>query len=97
MPQTETLGEQAILRIDHVGVIVFREFCSKAIRGLRTAAVTDAVWNDEVVFRRIEWLAGTEQLAGEVWREHAGRRTAGAVEYQNGLTRRFANGRVMYA
>ena len=81
MVHPETFGKQPILRIDHVGVIIFREFCSKAIRGLRTAAVTDAVRNDDVVFRRIEWLAGTEQLASEVWREHAGRRNAGAVEY----------------
>src|SRR6516165_8234063 len=50
MVQTETLGEQAILRVNHVGVIVFGEFRFQTIGRLQAFAVSDAVGDDDVIF-----------------------------------------------
>ena len=91
MPQAETLGEQTILRVDHVGVIVCGEFRFKTIRRLCAFAVTDAVGNDDVIFGGVEWLAWAEKLTGEISRKHAGGRAGGAMQHQHRLPGRLAD------
>jgi hypothetical protein len=56
---------------------------------------TDTVGNDDVVFRRIEELAGAEQLTAEGRRQHAGGRAARAVEHQHRLAGGLADGSVV--
>jgi hypothetical protein len=91
MLDAEPFGEQPIMRIDHVLVIILREHRLHAVRRLRRFAVADAVGNDDVVFRRIERLAGAEQFAAEIRRQHAGRRAARAVQHQHRLPARLAD------
>src|SRR5215472_1283527 len=49
MAHAETFGEQAVLRLDHVGIVVFREFRFQPVGRLCAFAVTDAVRDDDVV------------------------------------------------
>src|SRR6266478_8302663 len=57
--------------------------------------MADAVGNDDVIFRCIERLALTEQLAGEARRQHARRRAAGAVQHQHRLAVRLTDGGIV--
>jgi hypothetical protein len=93
----ESFLDQAVLRVDHVLVIVFRKRRLHAVGRLRRFSVADAVGNDDVVFRRIQRLAGAEQLAREARRQHARRRAARTVQHQHRLTGRLADGGIMKA
>ena len=62
--------DQAILRVDHVAIVVVRKCRLHAVGGFRGFAVADAVGNDDEVFRGVERLAGTEQFAGKGRRQH---------------------------
>ena len=95
MLDAEPLGDEPILRVDHVGIVVFRKPGLQAVGGLQRFAVADAVGNDDVVFARIERLAGSEHLAGEARRQHRCRRAAGAVQHQHRLAGRRAHGGVV--
>jgi hypothetical protein len=95
MLDAEPLGDEPIMRIDHVVVVVFRKCGLRPVGWLQRFAVADAVGNDDVVFRRIERLAGSEHLAGKGWREHRRRRAAGAVQHQHRLAGRCAHGGVV--
>jgi hypothetical protein len=72
MLDAEVFGQQAMLRLDLVGIVVFRESGAETIRWLRAFAVADIVGNDDVVLRGVEWLAGPVEFAGEGRGEHAG-------------------------
>src|SRR6516225_3299065 len=86
MVQTETLGEQAILRVNHVGVIVFGEFRFQTIGRLQAFAVSDAVGDDDIIFGGVQRLARAEQLTGKIRGKHTGGRAATAVKHQHRLT-----------
>ena len=63
----EPLGDQPVLRIDHVVVTVFRKRRPRfASDGFADLAVADAVGNDDEILCRVERLARAEQFAGEV-------------------------------
>ena len=93
----EALLEQAILGVDHVGVVVPGEFRLEAVGGPGRFAVADAVREDDVVLGGVERLAGPEQLAGEGGRQHAGRRARRAVQHQHRLAGGLADRRVVQA
>ena len=65
MLHAQALGHQAVLRVDHVVVVVARKFRAQAVGGLARFSVADGVGKDDEVFRGIERLAGAEQLARE--------------------------------
>ena len=95
MVQAETFAEQAILRVNHVGVIVFGEFRFETIGRLRAFAVSDTVRDDDVIFGGVQRLARAEQLTGKISGKHAGGRAATAVKHQHRLTGRLAYRGVM--
>src|SRR5689334_23953851 len=61
----EVLRQQAMMRDDHVVVVVSRKFGTQAVGWLRRLAVPERVGNDEEVAARIERLAPSEELPGE--------------------------------
>ena len=56
---------QPVVRLDHVVVVVFREFGAQAVGRLARFAVADRIRNDDEMLGRIERLARAEQLAAE--------------------------------
>ena len=97
MTYAETFAEQAVLGVDHVGVIVLREFYLHAVRGLGAFAVADAVWNDDEIPGCVERLARAEQFSGEGGREHVCRRAAATMQDQHRLAGRLAHRSVVQA
>ena len=83
MVHLQSVGEQRVLRADHVVVGVLRKPRAKAVARLARLAVTDAVRQDDEVARGVEQLPGSEQLAAERAREEAFARPARAVENQH--------------
>ena len=75
----EAFGEQAVLRLDHVGVAVVRELRAQPVAGLGGFAVADAVGQHDEVLRRVERLARAEQLARELRPQELRAAAAGAV------------------
>lgn len=66
MVHPEAFGEEPMLQADHVVVGVARELHPEAVARLGRRPVADAVGQDDVVLRRVEKLAGAEQLVGEL-------------------------------
>src|SRR4029453_16867517 len=66
MIDTETFGEQPVLRLDHVTVAVVRKFCPHPVARLARFAMPDVVGQNDEKFCCVEWLAGSEELAGEL-------------------------------
>ncbi len=60
------IGQQAILRFDHVDVTVARKFGVQSIAWLARFAVTDAIWHYDKKFRCIEWLIFAEKFTSEL-------------------------------
>ena len=83
----EVLGDEAVLRVDHVVVVVSGEARAQAVRGLRGLPGADRVGKDDEVAAGVERLSGPEELAGERRGEQARARSRGAVEDQDGLAR----------
>ncbi len=81
----EPLGEQPMLRLDHVAVAVVREPGVEAVARLARLAVADSVRQDDVEPRRVERLAGLEQLAGELGTDELGAAPGGPVEDEHGV------------
>src|SRR5262252_2377031 len=95
MANAEAFGEQSILGVDHIAVIVLREFRFQAIGGFRAPAVAERVRDDDVILGRIEGLARAEQFICEGSEEHTRCRTTGPVQYNDGCSSRLADGPVM--
>ena len=74
------LGEQPVLRGDHVVVRVLREFRMQPIAGLTRSAVPNAVGQHDEILRAVEQLAGCEEFAGIRGGKKAAPRPAGAVQ-----------------
>jgi hypothetical protein len=65
MVDAEPVGEQTVLRIDHVRITVLRKTRPEPVARLRGFSMADAVGQHDEIFRRVEQLACAEQLAGE--------------------------------
>ena len=97
MSDAETFAEQSVLGVDHVGVIVLREFDLQSVGGFGGFAVAYGVGNDDVILGRIERLTRAVQRAGEGGREHRCRRSAAAVQHEHRLAGRITHRCVMDA
>ena len=71
MLDAEAFGDQPVLRVDHVVIVVLRELGAQPVGRLGRFAVADRVGQDDEVFLRVERLARAEQFAGEGRRQHA--------------------------
>ena len=80
MGHAETLGQEPVLRADHVVVRVARELRPEPVARLRRAAVPDPVGDHHVIARGVERLARAEQNAGERRAEELRRRAARPVQ-----------------
>ena len=65
MPNAEALGYQAVLRYDHIVVVVPRKLCPHAVGRLEGFSVTDGVEQNYEVLACVQRLTWTEQLAPE--------------------------------
>ena len=74
MVHLEALGEQAVLRLDHVAIAIARKARMQAIARLGRLAVAEPVGHDDEVLGRIEGLPRGEELARK---EHAAIRRLG--------------------
>lgn len=90
MLHTQALGQQPVLRLHHVIVVVARELRAQAVGGPGGLPGAEGVGQDEVVAAHVERLARPEQLVGEVLGKHARARAGGAVQDQHRLARRRA-------
>ena len=61
----QAIGQQQMLRANHVVVGVFRKSRPKAVARPARLPVADPVRQDDEVTGRVEQLAGPEQLAAE--------------------------------
>ena len=74
MVHLQPVDEQRVLRADHVVVGVLGKARVQAVARLARLSVADAVRQDDEVARRVEQLAGAEQLAAERLRQECLRR-----------------------
>src|ERR1700694_855659 len=65
MVDTQTLGDQPILRLDHVDVAVMGECRVQAVARLARLPMPDAIGENDEIASRIEQLPGAEQRARE--------------------------------
>jgi hypothetical protein len=65
MPNAEALGYQAVLRCDHIVVVVPRKLCPHAVGRLGGFSVTDGAGQNYEVLACVQRLTWTEQLAPE--------------------------------
>ena len=77
---TEALDQHAVLRCDHVVIIIFGEVHPRPVRRLGRPAVADIVRQDEPVAADVERLIRTVELVGELRLEELLAGAAGAVE-----------------
>ena len=83
MVHAEPFGEQAMVRGDHVIVVVLRKMRVQAVAGLRRFSVADTIWKNDVIARRVEKLSRAEELAGKNGCEELMAGATGAVKNQN--------------
>src|SRR5689334_20216027 len=83
MVHAEPLREQAVVRGDHVVVIVLWETRVQAVAGLRGFSVADAVGKNDVVTRGVQKLARAEKFTRKNGREELMPGATGAVQDQN--------------
>src|SRR6266702_683715 len=81
----EAFGNQAKMRRDHVVVVILREARVEAVAGLRGFSVADAVGKNDEIARRVEKLAGTEELSCELRLKELPPGAAGAAKDQDGV------------
>src|SRR5579885_1917252 len=62
----QRLGEQKVLRFDHIVIVVMRKARVQPIAGLAGMAGTDSIGKDDEVPAGVEKLARAEQNSGEV-------------------------------
>jgi hypothetical protein len=81
----EVLGEQPVLSLDHVVVVVARKPHPQSVARLARAAVPDPVRQDHVPAGGIERRARAVQLVGERLRHELASGPAGAVNDQDAV------------
>src|SRR6266567_4099406 len=65
MIDTQTVGDQSMLHLDHVDVAVMRKCRVAAVARLARLPVSDAIGKNDEIATRIERLPGAEQRARE--------------------------------
>ena len=83
MVHAEPVGEQTILRLDHVHVAVVRKLRVHAVTWLARFAVTDAIRHDDEKLHRAKRLARAEKFAGKFRPDELPAAAGGAVGNQN--------------
>ncbi len=76
----QAFGQQLVLGLDHVVVVVVGKARVQPIRRLGGLAVADAVREDHEIALRVEQAAGGQQHAGELRADQAVAAAAGAVQ-----------------
>ncbi len=89
------LGQQPVLGLDHVGVVVGRELHAEAVGGLGRLPVADGVGQDDEPAPRVERSARSEQHPAEGRAQEARRIAAGAVQHQHRRVLGIAEGQVV--
>src|SRR5467141_3111737 len=82
---TEALGQQSILRLDHVEVSVARKGGAKAVARLAGSSMTDPVGKHDEISRRIQQAARPKKFSGKLLPDELSSGPAGAVQYQHGV------------
>ena len=85
MIDPEAFSHEPVLGFDHVDVAITRKLRAQSVARFARSAVTDIVGQDDEVFRRVEELAGAEQLAGKVPSGELAAGAAGAVHHQHSV------------
>ena len=85
----QSVGQQAILRFDHVEVSVARKFRMHPVARLARFAVADRIRQDDEELCHIERLIFPEELAGKL-RANKLRAAAGRPMHDENCIRRFA-------
>ena len=60
MINAQTFRKQSVLRFDHVAITVARKFGVHPVAWLARFAVSNAIWQHDEKFRRVEWLIFAE-------------------------------------
>ena len=97
MFDAKAFRHQPVLGIDHVVVVVLREFRLQPIRRLGGFAGTERIRDDDEVLFRIERLALAEKLASKTRREHGLRRACCAMQDQHRLAGGLADSLISHA
>ncbi len=79
----QTFEQHAVLRADHVVVVVAREAHVEAVRGPGAFALTYVVGKNQEVVGDIEWLPGAEKNGRELRRKERPGVAASAMEQQH--------------
>jgi hypothetical protein len=80
------LFHQAILRLHHVVIVVFRKTGAQSVGGLGRLPRPDGVGQNEEVRGGVERLTRPEKFAGEVRAQKSATGAVGTMENQNRLT-----------
>src|SRR5579859_4647933 len=83
MIHAKPFGEQAMMRGDHVVVVVLREMRVQAVAGLRGFSVADAIRKNDVVAPGIQKLARAEKFVCKNRGEELMAGAAGTVQNQD--------------
>ena len=95
MLDAEPLGDQPVLRRDHVGVVVEREFGAQPVGRLGRFPGADRVRQDDEIFRGVERLARRRTARRRRPRQETGAGASGAVQDQHRLAGRRADRRIV--
>src|SRR6516162_10090340 len=85
MGDIEAFGDQPIAGFDHVMVAVVRKFPLEPVGGLARSATPDRVRHDHEILRRIERLAGGEQLVCKARAQPIGTGAGVALQQQHAV------------
>src|SRR6266404_646271 len=83
MRDMKLLGKQAILRVDHVVVVVVWKFGVQSVGRLARLSVANVVGEHNEVFRAVQQLARAKQLAAKLLAGELRARSASAVHDQH--------------
>ena len=89
MIHRESVGEQTVIRFNHVEIAVARKFCVHAVTGLARFAVADPVRQHDEKFRSIQRLTSTKKFTGK-FRSNKLRAAAGRSVHDQNCIGRFA-------
>ena len=79
----EPFDQHPPLRLDHVGIAIFRERRPQSVAGFGRGPVAQIVRHDDEILGRIQRLARPEQLAGELRRQELRPGAARAMQQQD--------------
>jgi hypothetical protein len=85
---SQTLGQQTSLRIDHVVVRVPRKLHPQSVTRLARFPVTDPVGQDDEVLRRVQQLSWSKELTGIRPRHEAAAGAGRAVQDEHSVANR---------